>query len=46
MTNEESRMTHGQRYQAAQDWRTAQSCIVAAIVGLCFLVSALEPMLI
>lgn len=46
MTNEEPRMTHGQRYQAAQDWHAVQSCIVAAIIGLYFLVSALEPMLI
>lgn len=46
MTHDEPRMTNGQRWQAAQDWRAAQSCIVAAIFGLCFLVSVLEPVLI
>lgn len=45
VTTDEPRMTHGQRYQAAQDWRTLQHAIVAAIFALSFAVCLIEPLL-
>lgn len=43
---EEARMTHGQRYQAAQDWKTAQRILLAGLFALVLLISFIEPFLI
>ena len=43
---EEARMTHGQRYQAAQDWNTAQKIMLSGLFALVLLISFIEPFLI
>ena len=42
---DDARMTHGQRQQAAQDWRDAQAFILSCLVVLCGAVTILEPLL-
>lgn len=39
------RETHGQRYQAAQDWLEAQKIIVGIIITLVGVVAIIERML-
>lgn len=45
MTHDDSRMTNGQRWQAAQDWRDAQKFIASVIIILYIAVSALETLI-
>lgn len=42
---DEARMTHGQRQQAAQDWKTAQHAILAGLALLIAAVYLIEPLL-
>lgn len=46
MTKEEARMTHGQRYQAAQDWREAQTIIICCIFALCLIAPIIETIIL
>lgn len=41
----EARMTHGQRQQAAQDWRESQAFIIGVIFAMVGVVAIIERML-
>lgn len=38
------RETHGERWQAAQDWREAQALIIALVFALCMIAPIIEPL--